>query len=273
MCSNLKIKEFLQGHAFTYVCIMLLLLMSLSSCTIKENREVCPCILTLHLDERLSDWENLVLFLNGENFFHSDTLDLERMVGRDYRLEVPRGKLSMLAVAPSGRTLSARGRIEITPGEDCPPVYTDRRNIEIHSENHRDTLLLHKNHCRLSISFTYEDPVGFQEMDMELRGNVSGYDEKGLPFPGEFRYRLEPDGKGTCEVLVPRQLDPSLELVMGREGKNLQTFAVGEFMQEVGYDWANLDLKDCRMTVDVAITALIVEISGWKKIYPLKFVI
>ena len=125
MCSDLKMKGFLQGLAFTYVCIMSLLLMSLSSCTIKENREACPCILTLHMDESLSERERLVLFLRGENFFRADTLDLMRMAGTEYRLEVPRGKMSLLAVSQSERTLSEKGRIEIQPGDDCPPVYMD----------------------------------------------------------------------------------------------------------------------------------------------------
>lgn len=259
------LSRFLVGVALTIT--------SLSGCSVKEDRDACPCILFLHFPEGGKEWEKLVVFLNGDQFSVRDTVDLRQLDPKGYRRMVPRGQVHLLAAAPIGTAFSPIGRLPIPEGKDCPPVYMDARTLDTRSSVVRDTVHLYKNHCRLTMEFSYLDPIGFEQLEMSVTGGVDGYDERGQMTEGRFRYPLHPDEQGRCQVFLPRQMDESLALVMEKDGIVCQTFAIGEFMKEVGYDWSSPSLKDCRMSIDVAITSMVVEIGGWKKTYSYKFAI
>lgn len=237
-------------------CILALLLCF--SCTVKEDRDDCPCWLSLHFEDcgRTGDF---CLFLRAPEFSRRDTL---AVADSSCRLAVPRKPLALLAVAPASCGTEADGSLRIPEGRESPEVYLCHREVDARGEAVEDTLRFCKNFCRLSVRFSiYKTPP--ENLSLTVSGGVCGFDAEGRPATGDFRYLLAPDSEGRCEVCLPRQLDDSLKLEMGPK-----SFALGEYMAEAGYDWTAPSLDDCSITVDVALTVIYFKIDSWSASLP-----
>ena len=78
-------------------------------------------------------------------------------------------------------------------------------------------------------------------------------------------YVLEHDREGeTCAVL-PRQTDASLTMEVDDGTGVLKRFALGQYIEESGYDWNEADLKDIVVEIDIAILKISLTIQGWDK--------
>ena len=229
-------------------------------CSVKEDREDCPCRLIMDMggiDTTLVRQLNL-LATSPDGVVFSDTVqakDFSKLYVRD----VPHTQMRINAWAGSGELL-------IPYGCECPPFYMYSFDADTRGEVCRHTLDLKKNHCRLTVLFDGRDQVPYR---LTFRGNVDGYGDDGLPSAGDFACVAYPAEKGAgSHVAVPRQLDSSLLLDVEDEGSAvLKTFAIGEYLQAGGYDWTAEDLEDATVILDYYITGIRITYKGWDKEY------
>ena len=217
----------------------------LSSCSIKEDRDGCPCWMTVempgqagHDGEKVGqdgrspvgagDDGTVVLRLRGNS--DEDAVDYEYQVTEAVRVdvgaleyEVPRGSVGVSAVAfgneipgragYDGKSAGYDGdEIRVPVGEQMDSLYGFFKMDHTRCESVLCDVELHKEFC--TVSFTLGEDGYTSPYDIEVWGNVAGVSAWDLmPVLGEFRYA--PILKnGVYQVRVPRQVDNSLELVM-----------------------------------------------------------
>ena len=226
----------------------------LSSCSIKEDRNGCPCWMTVDLsDVAESRWkslevqsniehqdvtkspesrsyvaENVLLRLRGNS--DEDAVEYEYQMTEAVRAdagtleyEVPRGSVGVSAVA-FGNEIPGRA------GYDGKSAGYDGDEIRIPVGEQMDSLYgffkMYHTRCEsvlcdvelhkefCTVSFTLGEDGYTSPYDIEVWGNVAGVSAWDL-MPLKGKFRYAPVQKnGVYQVRVPRQEDNSLEMVM-----------------------------------------------------------
>ena len=189
-------------------------------CSVKEDRDLCPCTLVLEFPredaERLQDGVTVCMRGYSDDVFSlCDTLLSGRAAssgGHDtvsdkwsYSYVVPKGDID-LAVAYSADglagELNSSGRwIEIDEGRPCPSIWTCCEKVSARADRVTVPVRLHKNFCRIDIQVRDVDGEEFP-FKLRVRGNVNGYGLDGKPARGAFlcdaeRSETESAGSGT----------------------------------------------------------------------------
>ena len=216
----------------------------LSSCSIKEDRDGCPCWMTVEMPDLVGqdgekvgqdgrspvgagDDGTVVLRLRGNS--DEDAVDYEYQVTEAVRVdvgaleyEVPRGAVGVSAVAFGNEMPDRVGydgivgydgdEIRIPVGEQMDSLYGFFRMFYTRCESVLCDVELHKEFC--TVSFTLGNDGYISPYDLEVWGNIAGVSSWDLmPLEGDFRFAPSPED-GVYRVRVPRQVDNSLELVM-----------------------------------------------------------
>lgn len=271
-------------------------------CSVKEDRDLCPCTLVLEFSgedaERLQDGVTVCMrgYSDGDDFSLCDTLLAGRAAsggasdGVSYSYVVPKGDID-LAVAYSADglagDLNSSGKwIEIDEGRPCPSIWTCCEKVSARADRVTVPVRLHKNFCRIDIQVRDVDGEEFP-FKLRVRGNVNGYGLDGKPARGAFlcdaeRSETEGSGFGTesevpgsgtasestgskhgYAVTVPRQTDDSLTLEIVTDDGVAKSFAIGNYIASSGYDWTSADLKDICLEIDYARTVILFTIDKW----------
>lgn len=249
----------------------------LCSCSIKEDRQGCPCRLYLDFSEA-DPVRNPELVLNisdGNGLVWSDTLRAESCDGglypSEYMVEVPRNGVYVNVWSGVPAEFLADSGLIIPSGRDCPPVYMHNASVGTDGEIAYDSVVLHKNYCSLTLNFVQpEDGFPYR---LRLSGLVDGYCLDGSLKFGEFLCPLELSSVGSTVVNVPRQADGSLCLHLTEDGTLLKTFAVGNYIEASGYDWNALDLGDLTIDIDYSNAKVTLKTSLWEETFSYEFVI
>lgn len=235
------------------------------SCSVKENRERCPCLLRLDLrDIDTSVVKSADLFLSCSGGYEfSESLDLTFYDGV-YDILVPQGDVSVwLYSGLEGEGVGSEG-LRIPYGEDCPHVYMHSSVVAAFGEKVGETVVMQKNYCLLTIYVKSEEmfPYSFR-----FSGGVNGYGVRGEPSEGAFSYTVNPDQDNMCVVCLPRQIDNSLILEISDESDILRIFTLGEYISAAGYDWGERDLRDITVGIDFVVSQFTVAVSDWDDVH------
>lgn len=272
-------------------------------CSVKEDRDLCPCALVLEFPredaERLQDGVTVCMRgYSDDGFSLCDTLLASRAASDgspdtisdkgSYSYVVPKGDID-LAVAYSADglagELNSSGRwIEIDEGRPCPSIWTCCEKVSAMADRVTVPVRLHKNFCRIDIQVRDVDGEEFP-FKLRVRGNVNGYCLDGKPARGAFlcdAERSETEGSGTesdgddsgtasestgsghgYAVTVPRQTDDSMILEIVTDDGVAKSFAIGNYIAASGYDWTSADLKDICLEIDYARTVISFTIDKW----------
>ncbi len=243
-----------------------------SSCSIKEDRRGCPCLLRLDFSsapESARTGKLLLSVTSDDGFALSDTLDLEE-VGDIYEVRVPRTGVRVNLWSGEAADFVGKDGLVIPFGDDCPPVRMFSSSVSTDCETCTETVSLYKNYCRLTV-ITDDDGGADYPFDLGVYGNVDGYDASGSPRNGEFCHYLagQPDGSGGVSrvITLPRQTDSSLQLDVYGDAEVLKTFALGNYIRQSGYDWTEPDLRDLVVRIDYASTRLVISVGAWEYSY------
>ena len=233
---------------------ILLPLLLVPSCSVKENRAACPCSLALEL----AGLPVRPVFLNvaGEGYsftgvVHADTLLM---------LSVPKGEVAVSAVG--GALAEGDGSVRIPEGEEAPPLYLFHADVSTEAEQVVLPVTLHKQYCSLEMLF--KGPSGYgPPFEVAVEGSYGGWEPEGSPAPGAFSRRLLPGSDGRAVLRLPRQGDDSLLMHIVFSDQVVRTFALGSYIAAAGYDWSAPDLEDLTLTVDISLTSVTISTDLW----------
>ena len=248
-----------------WLLAFLVVILPVASCSVKEDREGCPCVLELDFagpyleDAGFAD----LLISSGTGVVWRDTVDMDRN-RTGYSVAVPRTRLHVRAWTGTDGYLSDEC-LRIPHGQDCPRVYMHDSDVLAEGETLGETVFLRKNHCVMTVMTEGEGKIA---ADLLVKGNVAGYDAVGRPLYGDFECHLDDSGLDDGYVVVlPRQTDASLMLVVDDGSDTHKAFALGQYIVSSGYDWTAADLEDVTVTLDYALTEIRMTINGWDGVY------
>ena len=130
---------------------ILLSLLLVPSCSVKENRTVCPCNLTLELTGL--PVRPVVLNVVGEGFSLTEVVHADTVLV----LPVPKGEVAVSAVG--GALAEGDGSVRIPEGEEAPPLYLFHSDVSTDAEQVFLPVMLHKQFCTLEL--TFKGPLGY----------------------------------------------------------------------------------------------------------------
>lgn len=243
---------------------LLTVLVSISvmfGCSVKEERDVCPCRLFLDFTQiDMSFHSPLALYVTSDDeVVHKAVLDTT-IAGDTCVVDVPRGDLQVVAWSGDAG-LVYEGELVIPAGSECPPVYVHSSQLAADGEAVFETMLLRKNHCVLSVDFANPERVAA----LELRGHVGGFDRLGNPVEGDFYVCSNVDSIYVVPIsfCLPRQIGHPLYLdVIDINGK-MKTFPLHEYIRLVNYDWMERDLKDLSLLLNYTEAKVAIVVQGW----------
>lgn len=189
-------------------------------CSVKEDRDLCPCTLVLEFPredaERLQDGVTVCMRGYSDDGFSLCDALLAGQAASDGGPDTVSGKWSYSYVVPKGDIdlavaysadglageLNSSGRwIEIDEGRPCPSIWTCCEKVSARADRVTVPVRLHKNFCRIDIQVRDVDGAEFP-FKLRVRGNVNGYGLDGKPARGAFlcdaeRSETESAGSGT----------------------------------------------------------------------------
>ena len=235
---------------------ILLPLLLVPSCSIKENRAVCPCGLTLELAGL--PVRPVVLSVAGEGYSWTEVVHTDTV----FVLPVPKGEVAVSAVG--GALAEGDGSVRIREGEEAPPLYLYHAAVSTDAEQVVLPVTLHKQFCSLELVF--KGPSGFAPpCEVAVEGFYGGWEPDGSPTPGPFSRRLLPGSDGRAVLRLPRQGDDSLLMHIVFSDRVVRTFALGSYIAAAGYDWSAPDLEDLSLQVDISLTSVTISTDLWSR--------
>jgi hypothetical protein len=235
---------------------ILLPLLLVPSCSIKENRAVCPCGLTLELAGL--PVRPVVLSVAGKGYSWKEVVHTDTV----FVLPVPKGEVAVSAVG--GALAEGDGSVRIREGEEAPPLYLYHAAVSTDAEQVVLPVSLHKQFCSLELVF--KGPSGFAPpFEVAVEGFYGGWAPDGSPASGPFSRRLLPGSDGRAVLRLPRQGDDSLLMHIVFSDRVVRTFALGWYIAAAGFDWSAPDLEDLSLQVDISLTSVTISTDLWSR--------
>ena len=236
-----------------------------SSCSIKEDRTECACLLVLDLSSCANAPDNIRIDLKTLD----DRIRKDIIPGQDnpfYECPVAKGACSLTAFICPGKLSSKEDYITVEPGENFPELYASKSVFEASGETLEHKVVLHKQFATVTIDLD-DSPWDEATCEITVKGSISGISLSDLkPVQGQFIYIVPADEQGKRTFRLPRQTEGSvgdLILEIRTAGGSPQIFELGKYLSEAGYDWEMEDLQD--ITVKIRESEIIVDIksSDW----------
>ena len=232
-------------------------LLVLASCSVKEDRHECPCLLTIILErvpERIMNRAD-GLWINISTEGKGTALD-SPVTGSDYSgpewlgADVDKGLVSVIC--------SNSKALAVPYGSECDSIYAHYKTVRCFEDNARDTVLLRKQWCTATIILKNAYPE--EKYLFEIHGNWAGISQSGLePVPGRFYSvprRIDTD---KFQIRLPRQGDDSMVMSLN----SVYEYSLGKLIAGSGYDWKAQNLDDIRILIDYASAEIAVSVSPW----------
>ena len=240
--------------SFDRIFRLLLPAFLLLSCSVKENRASCPCLLSLEVNDL--PVTPVVLDITGEGYAHTEIVYADTVLA----LPVPKENLAVSAVG--GALAEGDGRVRIPVGEETPPLYLFYADVPALAERISVPIQLRKQFCTLELLFS--GPPGYgPPFEVEVEGDVEGWLRDGGPAPGPFSRRILPGDGGKAVIRLPRQGDDSLLMHIVFSDRIVRTFALGSYIAASGYDWNAPELDDLTLHVDISLTSVTLSTDLW----------
>jgi len=250
-------------------------MLAMSSCSIFEDRGACPCLLSLRMDDPSNNVSDSLVFMLGGNGF-VDSFWVKSDVSVAERKIYYRGAMRINAVCGDAAVNLVGGDLIIPLGEQCPEAFLYGVDCQIDAEEHTEYVRLAKNYCGVSMTFVTDAP---DEYIVKVLGNVCGYDSEGGLIQGDFEYSPEFRLSSESFFRVPRQKDSSLRLAISSKGASgaaegaVHYFALGNYIEQSGYDWTKTDLDDIVLCIDFASCTITLSVNDWSQAFEIDVII
>ena len=263
--------------------LLLPVLLAAASCSVLEDRDPCPCRLSLTVSGPGGQQERsapIVLSVQepDRSLLRREGLPLSVFDRQTpYRIEVP--KRQQLAVSGvfglSGNLAPDAREIRIPEGHAADSLWFFSERVDTQRETLDLPVRLRKEYAGIEIAFAeaIDNPEGTFPYFIRLRGESSGLDLfSGAPLHGAFSCRPRELAPGVYQSTLPRQRPTDslvLELWPRESGKAedegpADRISLDAFIAETrGFSWQDEDLKDLEILIDYARAQLQIIVRDW----------
>ena len=264
-----------------------MLLLTLTSCSIKEDRFPCPCWLDVWLTKvpetdtvRLFAWPDSIpsrlslgsgplsssVSLGGKTLFNGDYPVAEYPEGYVEK-EVRKGRVGLSAYACSEALDVSDGVISVPYGSEAPELRAWKDSVLCLGEFAESTVLFANQFC--GVHFNITGSVVPCPYRFVVKGASGGWDEYDFsPVPGSFSYAFEADERLEAFFRLPRQdeawpLELSVYDASRLDGSPLMVLNLGEAVLASGYDWSAPALSEVWVTLAFGTMSATLGVHPW----------
>lgn len=233
------------------------------SCSVKEDRTVCPCLLEVVFPGKVNNSGRALLkgWTTEEVFSEEMTL-----VGKQdtYKRRVPRTMIHFSAVVGLVQCEQQGHVITVPEGGQSDSLYGYIDYVDCTGETAYTEVNYHKQFATVTIQIINES-FPSQDYSFVVSSGSSGLDILSLQaVAGQFKHQLKLEEGKRMVFRLPRQGDDSLVLLVAHISGDSVQFPLGQFIRNTGYDWDATDLKDIFITIDISRNQVTIGVAGWE---------
>lgn len=246
--------------------IAIVFLVFLSSCSVKEDRRDCPCVLVMAFNRvpELDGRTKMNVSLSGNKTRLVEMVEI-REKQETVSFLVNRENITVSAVLSERQEYL--GDMIIPLGSQAFGLYGGKIDIPCYGENAEGKISLNKQFARINLTLMGSDADPCTP-SFAVHGNVCGWHmDDCSPIAGTF-YHIEPlDSRRIATFVVPRQLDDSmmLDLIMPEFGSTSVSLALGKEIADRGYDWTASNLPDVNVVLQYSAVSLKIVSCEWSE--------
>ena len=243
------------------------------SCSIKENRNDCPCRLTIDLSDASEENGNIIVSVRG----NSELLMCEEVKASDRikHYDVPKSRI-MISCLQGIEDCKSDGRNVLIPyGKKADRIHTGIDSTDCRHESAYCFARFKKNWATLELECLTPGTSSYP-YDIIVSGNVNGFDMFTLtPSEGQFRCpakALEHQSENP-DVLkfhtdLPRQFPEgkglALTLIKKTDHIPEKEYDLSGILTGKKFDWSATSLNDVSITLDYSGNIISVSIIDWQ---------
>ena len=234
----------------------------LAACSVKEERDECPCWLQIDLStcSHYTDRVSLKGWTSGSSVFGVQILSED--FSSNHEEEVPRTLVSYCAISGLESSMNSGMSVVIPEGEQSDRLYAYRADVQAFGETAYDKVSLHKQYAAVAVKIDDNR----NDYSVVVKSGWSGLDLTALkPIQGQFVFAPEKTEERVWYFRLPRQGDDSLVMEITGENGYTYPYQLGEVIRKAGYDWGAEDLDDIMLGVDYVSDKLTIEVIPWEK--------
>lgn len=245
------------------------------SCSVKEVRDGCPCLLRLDLDEVVEGgvFTRAVTTMGPctDRPIGQEMINVPVYEGIGYERSVPRRLVRASVVCGFKNSVFRSDTLRV--GNDMPadPIMAFAVSRECAGETELVHVSLHKQFCRMTFDIEGEDDLSSYPFALRVRAACNGLNLYDLqPVDGEFSAIAQENPDGKLSLIVPRQKDNELSLELLDEdslsrGEEVVvwTMDIGRKLASSGYDWNDPDLDDVTVRIDLSHVTFSLGVVPW----------
>jgi len=238
---------------------LLMAIGTLGSCSVKEDRTLCPSFLTVDCREASSLGGLSPIEVRG--WEEKTVIDSTIPNGEDDEYRVPKGMVDLSAISREG---AAKGEVSgsfytVSAGRQMDSVYAYCSTVDCTGETAYDKVVLHKQFATVYMILSDKGA----DFSIKISGDYSGFDLLDLS-AREGAFYFEPVlSDGEFVFRVPRQKSATLSGALYIRGELYDTLEIGKAIEESGYRWDTSDLQDIYLKIDVSTGTYIISINSW----------
>ena len=262
-------------------CALLLLPVS---CSIKEDRSECPCLIHMDYSEVMSDRrllssnspDSLLVIIRG---LHS-SIERPSEHPEGGRIFVSRtaSLLSCYIGMTESRMSFGRNRLVIPVGEDADALFSFHRYLELGPDTEEVfvTPVMCYEHTSVILAFPREDGARDADRRLVVTSSSCGLDlDTGEVIEGEFSCEMRRHGDCSWQFFMPRQARRDVRIeAPGRDGGVMFSVDLASELVKAGYDFQAESLPPVvvvSMSSDFVPTG--VRILDWEEYYTLDYIL
>lgn len=241
--------------------IFLVLLPILVSCSVKEDRDECPCWLQIDLStcSHFADRISLKGWTTSSPVFGVQVLSDD--FSSNHEEAVPRTMVSYCASSGLDDNHSSGMSVLIPEGGQSDRLYAYRADIQAYGETVYDKVSLHKQYAAVAVKIG-DDDSGYT---VKVKSRWNGLDLIFLkPMPGSFEFIPEKNEEKVWYFRLPRQGDDTLVMEITDASGYTYPYELGNLIRESGFDWSAEDLDDIMIGVDYHTGQMTIEVIPWE---------
>lgn len=244
---------------------MAAILAASTACTVKEDRDTCPCSLAVSFSD--PDASGPVALLGWE----SETVFRDQVLIEDCRPEwtksVRKGVFILSACKGiAGSSIPMGHVIRIPTNCQADSLYAYFEKVDATGDRAHASVFFRKQFATVFLDTRKSDET-IRGCRFQVEGNTCGFDVLDFsPIAGPFLFEPVP---ATEEALVafriPRQADDSLMVTICPEDSPEVCLPLGEYIRQLGYDWKVEELQDIYLSIDLARGTVDLRIADWEE--------
>lgn len=249
--------------------LAIICLFSIFSCSVKETRYGCPCVLAIDLKER-SNIDNTI-YINVENAVEpgNGEILLKGIDSDIIRVKVRKGTNRIVCAEGLGAGSIDVHNVRIPVGEESPKIRIASDEIDCSGESQYYAPVLHKEWTELRIGLTCTTGSEYPYI-LIIDGNVDGFDlVSGTPLNGKFSCEArQEETTNEARIYLPRQNPEGqglkLSLISKDDYSVWKEYDLSGIITKTGYNWTKSDLDDIKIDLDYSGQLSLVTVTDWQ---------